>query len=105
MKNAAGNWIVASIDSTTAAAASVKNMPADFRVSITNAPGANAYPIASFSWIIAPVEDPNPANRKVLKDLLSWIVKSGQEDSAALSYAPLPANVAAMELKAIYGLK
>jgi len=105
VKNAAGNWITASIASTTAAAASVKNMPADLRVSITNAPGADAYPICSFSWIIAPVHDPNTANGKVLKDLLSWIVKSGQSDSAALYYAPLPANVSAMELTAIYNLK
>ena len=105
VKNAAGNWITASIASTTAAAGSVKSMPADFRVSITNAPGADAYPISSFSWIIAPVEDQNPANRKVLKDLLSWIVKSGQSDSAALSYAPLPENVVQKELQAIYALK
>ncbi len=105
VKNAAGKWITASIASTTAAASSVKNMPEDFRVSITNAPGADAYPISSFSWIIAPVADPNPANRKVLKDLLSWIVKSGQGDSAALSYAPLPQNVVDKELKAIYALQ
>ncbi len=105
VKNLAGNWITASIASTTAAAASVKNMPADLRVSITNPPGAQAFPICSFSWIIAPVQDTNSANGKVLKDLLSWIVKAGQNESAALYYAPLPANVAAMELKAIYGLK
>jgi phosphate transport system substrate-binding protein len=105
VKNAAGNWITASIDSTTAAAASVKDMPADLRVSITNPPGAQAYPIASFSWIIAPVQDPNSANGKVLRDLLSWIVKSGQSESASLDYAPLPANVAAKELNAIYSMK
>ena len=105
VRNAAGNWITASIASTTAAAGSVKNMPADFRVSITNAPGADAYPISSFSWIIAPVDGPNPVNRKVLKDLLSWIVKSGQNDSAALSYAPLPQNLADKELQVVYSLK
>ncbi len=105
VKNAAGNWITASIASTTAAAASVKDMPSDFRGSITNPPGADAYPICSFSWIIAPVQDPNAANGKVLKDLFSWIVKSGQSESSALSYAPLPANVAAKELEAIYALK
>lgn len=105
VKNAAGNYITASIASTTAAAASVKNMPADLRVSITNPPGAEAYPIASFSWIIAPVQDKNTANGKVLKDLLSWIVKSGQSESASLDYAPLPANVAEQNLKIIYSLK
>jgi phosphate transport system substrate-binding protein len=105
VKNAAGNWITASIASTTAAAASVKNMPADLRVSITNPPGADAYPISSFSWIIAPMQDPNAANGKVLKDLLSWIVKSGQSYSAALYYAPLPENVATRELELIYSMK
>jgi len=105
VKNAAGNYITASIASTTAAAGSVKEMPADLRVSITNPPGAEAYPIASFSWIIAPVQDPNTANGKVLKDLLSWIVKSGQSESAALDYAPLPENVVKKDLSVIYSLK
>ena len=104
VKNSAGNWITGSIASTTAAAASAK-MPDDLRVSITNAPGADAYPIASFSWIIAPVQDPNAANGKVLRDLLSWAVKSGQADSPGLNYAPLPANVAAKDLAAIYSMK
>jgi phosphate transport system substrate-binding protein len=105
VKNSAGNWITPSIASTTAAAAGVKDMPADMRVSITNAPGADAYPIASFSWIIAPVQDPNAANGKVLRDLLSWIVKSGQSESAKLFYAPLPENVAQKNLNIIYSLK
>ena len=105
VKNADGKYVTASIDSTTAAAASVKDMPDDLRVSITNPPGAEAYPIASFSWIIAPQADPNTANGKVLIDLLSWIVKSGQSESASLSYAPLPHNVAEKDLKAIYTLK
>ncbi len=105
VKNAAGNFVTASIESTTAAAASVKDMPADLRVSITNPPGAEAYPICSFSWIIAPVQDKNTANGKVLKDLLSWIVKSGQKESASLNYAPLPQNVADMDLKVIYSMQ
>ena len=105
VKNAAGKYVTASIASTTAAASSVKEMPADLRVSITNPPGADAFPICSFSWIIAPVQDPNAANDKVLKDMLSWIVKSGQSDSSALDYAPLPENVAQKDLNAIYSLK
>ncbi|MFP5207821.1 MAG: phosphate ABC transporter substrate-binding protein PstS [Acidobacteriota bacterium] len=105
VKNAEGNWITASIASTTAAAASVKDMPSDLRVSITNPPGADAYPISSFSWIIAPVQDPNRANAKVLVDLLSWIVKSGQSESSALYYAPLPENVVQKNLNVIYSLK
>jgi phosphate transport system substrate-binding protein len=104
VRNAAGNWIKASISGVTAAAASIKNMPADFRVSITNAPGANAYPISSFSWMLVPVHAADPAKGKVLKDLLSWIVKSGQSEEPALSYAPLPENVAQEVLKTIYSL-
>lgn len=105
VKNAAGKFVTASIESTTAAAASVKEMPKDLRVSITNPPGADAYPIASFSWVIAPQQDPNSANGKVLKDLLSWCVKSGQAQSASLDYAPLPENVAQKDLDAIYSMK
>jgi len=105
MKNGAGNWVKASIEGVTEAAASVKQMPADFRVSITNAPGANAYPISSFTYLLIPVDGPNAANRAVVKDLLSWIVKSGQNEVASLSYAPLPPSVADKELMAIYALK
>jgi phosphate transport system substrate-binding protein len=105
VKNAAGNWVKASIPGVTEAAASIKNMPRDYRVSITDAPGATAYPISSFSWILVPVEGPNAENRKVLKDLLSWIVKSGEGEAATLSYAPVPPALADKELQIIYGLK
>jgi phosphate transport system substrate-binding protein len=105
IKNAAGNWITASIPGVTAAAASVKSMPADFRVSITDAPGADAYPVSSFSWIIVSPEGQDAAKRKVLKDQLSWVVKSGESEASALSYAPLPESVAQKELEAIYALK
>jgi phosphate transport system substrate-binding protein len=105
VKNAAGNWISASIPGVTEAAASIKQMPADFRVSITNAPGANAYPISSFTYLLIPTAGPNAQNRAVLKDLLSWIIKSGQGEASALSYAPLPQNIADKELKAVYTLQ
>jgi phosphate transport system substrate-binding protein len=105
VKNAAGNWITASIAGVTAAAASVKQMPADFRVSITNAPGADAYPISSFTYLLIPTSGSNQANRAVLKDMLSWVVKSGESQVSALSYAPLPQSVIDKELKAIYSLK
>jgi phosphate transport system substrate-binding protein len=105
VKNAAGNWITASTAGVTEAAASVKQMPADFRVSITNAPGANAYPISSFTYLLIPTAGSNSANRAVLKDLLSWIVKSGEGEVEKLSYAPLPQEVADKELKAIYALQ
>lgn len=105
MKNAAGNWLKASIAGVTEAAASVKSMPADYRVSITNAPGANAYPISSFTYLLIPVSGTNAENRKVLKDMLSWILKSGESEVSALSYAPLPENLVQKELNTVYSLK
>jgi phosphate transport system substrate-binding protein len=105
IKNAAGNWVKGSIDGVTESAASVKQMPADFRVSITNAPGATAYPISSFSWVLAPVKSADPAKGKVLKDLLSWIITSGESEAPSLSYAPLPKSVAEKVLKVVYTLQ
>jgi phosphate transport system substrate-binding protein len=105
VQNAAGNWVKASIDGVTDAAASVKEMPADYRISITNAPGANAYPISSFTYLLIPTEGGNAENRKVLKDMLSWIVKSGEGEVSSLSYAPLPPALAERELNTIYALK
>jgi phosphate transport system substrate-binding protein len=105
VKNAAGNWEKATIEGVTEAAASVKTMPADYRVSITNAPGANAYPISSFTWLLIPLKSPDPAKGKVIKDMLSWIVKSGESEVTALSYAPLPASVAEKVLKTVYSLQ
>jgi phosphate transport system substrate-binding protein len=105
VKNASGNFIKASIPGVTAAAASVKQMPADYRVSITNAPGKDAYPISSFTWILVPLKSADPAKGKVIKDLLSWIVRSGEDEVSALSYAPLPKNVVEKELKTIYSLQ
>ncbi len=105
VKNAAGNFVKASIDSVTEAAASVKQMPADFRVSITNAPGANAYPISSFTYLLIPEKTADPAKAKVLKDLLSWCIKSGESEVSALSYAPLPQNLADKVLTKIYSLQ
>jgi phosphate transport system substrate-binding protein len=105
VKNPAGNFIRASIGGVTEAAASVKVMPADYRVSITNAPGATAYPISSFTWLLVPVKFPDAAKGKVIKDLLSWIVNYGENEVEALSYAPLPKNVAEKVLKTIYSLQ
>jgi phosphate transport system substrate-binding protein len=105
VENAAGNWVRASIAGVTDAAGSVKQMPADFRISITNAPGANSYPISSFTYLLIPVNGADQARRKVLKDLLSWIVKSGESEASALSYAPLPNNVAEKVLKTVYSLQ
>ena len=105
VKNPAGNYIKASIDGVTEAAASVKQMPADYRISITNAPGANAYPISSFTWLLIPVKSADPAKGKVLKDLLSWIITSGEGEVSTLSYAPLPKSVAQKVLQTVYSLQ
>ena len=105
VKNPAGNFITASIESVTEAAASIKQMPADYRISITNAPGANAYTISSFTWLLIPVHSADPAKGKVIKDLLSWIVNSGESEVSSLSYAPLPKSVAEKVLKTVYSLQ
>jgi len=94
VKNASGSFIKASLDSVTAAAASVKDMPDDFRVSITNAPGKDAYPIASFTWLLVPAEWADAGKQKAFVDFLNWMIDKGQGMTAALEYAPLPKNVA-----------
>lgn len=93
VKNAAGEFVKATLESTTAAAASVPDMPADFRVSITNPPGKNAYPIASFTWLLIPAQ--SKGEGRVLADFLRWMLNQGQKIAPQLSYAPLPAEVAA----------
>ena len=103
IKNAAGNFVKGSITGVTEAGASAK-MPADYRVSITNAPGANAYPISSFTYLLIPAKPINPGNQKTLKDMLNWIVTSGESEVSALSYAPLPDAVKEKVLKTVYAL-
>jgi len=93
VRNAAGAFVKASLDSVTAAAASVKSMPADFRVSITNAPGKDAYPISSFTWLLIPAQSKDAAKGKIIADFLNWMVDDGQKMTADLTYAPLPASV------------
>ena len=101
MKNPAGEFVKASLDSVTTAAASVKSMPADFRVSITNAPGKGAYPISSFTWLLIPTKSQDPNKGKILTDLLNWCETDGQKLAADLSYAPLPDTVVAKVKEAI----
>ena len=96
MQNASGAWVKASLESTTAAAAGVK-MPADFRVSITNSSGKNAYPIASFTWLLIPTHPADANKGKILKDFLFWMLDKGQTMTEALSYAPLPKDVVEKE--------
>lgn len=94
VKNASGNFVKASLDSVTAAAASAKSMPPDFRVSITNAPGKDAYPISSFTWLLIPEQSKDKTKGKILADFLNWMVDDGQKMTAQLTYAPLPESVA-----------
>jgi phosphate transport system substrate-binding protein len=101
VKNGAGGFVKASLGSVTAAAASVKNMPADFRVSITDAPGKDAYPISSFTWLLIPAQSKDATKGKIIVDFLNWMVDDGQKMTADLSYAPLPPTVAAKVKDAI----
>ena len=101
VRNAAGEFVQASLASVTAAAAGMKDMPEDFRVSITNAPGKGVYPISSFTWLLIPSKIQDPAKKKAIKDFLGWMLADGQKMTEALSYAQLPKEVVSKELKAI----
>jgi len=105
VRNAAGVFLKASLEGVTAAAASAPTMPADFRVSITNAPGKDAYPISSFTWLLIPQQSQDGAKGKILADFLNWMVTDGQKMTAALSYAPLPEGVVQKEKEAIKQVK
>jgi phosphate transport system substrate-binding protein len=94
VQNSAGQFVKADLASVTAAAGSVKDMPDDFRVSITNAPGKEAYPISSFTWLLVPVEWKDATKHKAFVDFLNWMVDKGQGMTEALAYAPLPKAVA-----------
>jgi len=105
VKNAGGQFVKASLESVTAAAASVKSMPADFRVSITNAPGKDAYPVASFTWLLIPTPSKDRAKGKIIADFLNCMVEDGQKMTADLSYAPLPEGVEAKVKETIKQVK
>jgi phosphate transport system substrate-binding protein len=105
VRNSAGAFIKPSLESVTAAAASVPKMPDDFRVSITNPPGKDAYPISSFTWLLIPAQSKDAAKGKILADFLNWMVTDGQKLTASLSYAPLPENVVAKVKEAIKQVK
>jgi len=102
VQNAAGKFVKADLAGVTAAAAgAAKDMPADFRVSITNAPGATAYPISSFTWLLIPAQIQDGAKRDAIKDFLKWMLTDGQGYNEGLTYAKLPKAVVDKELKAI----
>ncbi len=100
VRNSAGEFIKASISSVTAAAAAAaESRPQDFRVSITNANGKDAYPIATYTWLLLPEEIADKTRREALTELLRWVLTSGQRECSALGYAPLPAEVAKRALE------
>jgi len=106
VQNAAGDFVLADLNSVTAAAAgAAKTMPDDFRVSPINAPGKSAYPISSFTWLLIPAKISDPTKKKALTDFLAWMLKDGQTMTEALSFAPLPKEVVAKETKAIAKIK
>lgn len=106
VRNHDGKYVKASTEGVTAAAAAdAKSIPADYRVSITNAPGATSYPISSFTWLLIPTKWSDPAKERVMGDFLQWMLATGESQAPALSYAPLPKAVAdrvAMTVKQIH---
>ena len=104
--NAAGESVKASVQSvTTAAAEASKAMPADFRVSITNAPGKGVYPISSFTWILLYENAKDKNQAKTMVDFMKWALSDGQKFAPDLGYAPLPDAVVKMELAALAKIK
>ena len=102
VRNSSGTFLKADLASVTdAAAGAAKAMPADFRVSITNAPGKNAYPIVSFTWLLIPSKIEDAAKKKAIVTFLHWMLTDGQKYAASLGYAPLPKEVVGKEEKQI----
>ncbi|HBG07737.1 MAG: phosphate ABC transporter substrate-binding protein PstS [Geobacteraceae bacterium GWC2_58_44] len=106
IKNSAGHFVEPSIDSTSAAAAGAsRSMPADYRISLVNQPGKNAYPIVGFTWLLVYQEQKDKVKGKKLVEFLNWELRQGQKMAAKMLYAPLPANVAKMVEKTIKTIK
>jgi phosphate transport system substrate-binding protein len=106
VRNASGQFVQPDLASVTAAAAgAAANMPDDFRVSITNAPGKGAYPISSFTWLLIPSRIQDATKKLILTDFLRWMLGPGQKMAEPLSYAPLPKRVVEAEIKAISAIQ
>ena len=104
--NAAGESVKASVAAVTAAAAAAAaQMPADFRVSITNAPGKGVYPISSFTWILLYENAKDKTQAKAMVDFMKWALADGQKYCAELGYAPLPEAVVTLEMAALAKVK
>lgn len=106
VKNSAGVFVKANLAGVSAAAAgAAKDMPADFRVSITNAPGKTTYPISSFTWLLIPQKFSDTAKRDAVKGFLKWMLADGQNYAEQLSYAKLPKEVIEKEKKALNSIQ
>jgi phosphate ABC transporter phosphate-binding protein len=106
VRNSAGEFVKASISSVTAAAASTaENQGHDFRLSITNPPGKDAYPISTYTWLLLPEQIQDKAKMGTLKEFFRWMLTSGQKQCSALGYAPLPAEVANRALESLSAIK
>jgi phosphate transport system substrate-binding protein len=106
VQNSSGKFLKASLEGVTAAAAvAASQMPKDFRVSITNAPGPDVYPISSFTWLLVYEHQKDPVKGKVLTDFMKWMLTDGQQYCADLGYAPLPKPVVALEQAALGNVK
>jgi len=102
VQNSAGKYVKADLASVTAAAmGAAKEMPEDFRVSISNAPGAGAYPLSSFTWLLIPSHFADANKAQAVKGFLAWMLADGQSYNEGLSYAKLPPAVVAKEKKAL----
>ena len=97
MKNKAGTYLKASLESVTAAAAGAASMPADFRVSITDADGKDAYPISSYTWILLYENQTDKARNRKMVDFMRWAITDGEAFAKDLGYAPLPEAVVKLE--------
>ena len=106
VQNMNGKLVKASIESVTAAAAAAaRQMPADYRVSITNAPGDAVYPISSFTWMLFYQDPKDKAQAKAMVDFMKWALTDGQQFAGAMGYAPIPRNVVDMEMKSLDTIK
>jgi phosphate transport system substrate-binding protein len=106
VQNMAGEFLKASVESVTAAAAeAAAKMPPDFRVSITNAPGKGVYPVSSFTWLLLYENPKDKAQGKAMVDFLKWALTDGQKYCADLGYAPLPPAVVKLEEAALAKIK
>jgi phosphate transport system substrate-binding protein len=106
VRNSAGTFVKADFNTVSeAAAGAAQSMPGDFRVSITNAPGQNAYPVSTFTWLLIPDKFDDAAKKKAIVAFLKWMLSSGQQRAQAMSYAPLPKPVATKEEKQIALIK